>query len=321
MRLTPAQWGAYAAAAGFPANEVPMAVAVAIAENRGTWDGKTFEAGALGDVNLQTAKWGPSVGALQIRSLTPAGMKGVKAGSADSMRVAASLQDPAYNAKAGRAIWAERGWAPWSTYPGLALMYLPTAKRAVGSTSAPTPAAGASTPPSTSAAGPTITPAGYQQAGLVGNVGSALAPLVSLPLGLLGGGASMLDAAKTSVGLLSSIVAFIAKAAAWLADAHNWMRVAKVLLGAQLTALGLLMFGWPAISGAAKFVPAGKAAAAMAQGQGLKAAAAKAAPAAAAPAAKPAAKKATARPAAKKAAAKPAPKPRAKPKTLHPVGA
>lgn len=258
MRLTAAQVAAYASGAGFPSSEIPTATAVALAEHGG--DVKTD---ALGDVSLQSSKWGPSVGIWQIRSLTPAYL--AKASGTDKLRDQTRLVDPTFNAAAARAIWAAKGWQPWSTYPGAYLLWLPSARAA-----AKAPAA---VKTESAAAAGSIVQAGFldDAAGIAGDVARG----VVLPLNVFGDVHSMLDAAKNAVGLLGNLLAFVAKAAAWLGNPDNWSRVLKVLVGWWMVLLGLLMFGWPAISKAADFIPAGKAAKAAG-------AAKKAAPAAAA---------------------------------------
>lgn len=250
MRLTAAQAAAYASGAGFPSGEVANAVAVAIAENRGTWDGTSFEAADLGDVALETSKWGPSVGVWQIRSLKPAAL--AKTHGADTYRDASKLTDPAYNAKAAHAIWAEAGgWHPWSTYPGVYLLYLPQGNRAA---KAPALTAG-----STAGAEPVAFTGTAQPVSLVGDLAGAGLAGLSIPLGLLNP-ANMLGAAKQGLGLFAALFSLLAKAGVWISDSHNWFRIAEVWLGTWMSVVGLVMFGWPAINMAANFVPAGKVA-------------------------------------------------------------
>lgn len=260
MRLTAAQIASYARGAGFPESEITTATAVALAEHRGNVD-----TAALGDVGLQTSKWGPSVGVWQIRSLKPAYL--AKVSGADAMRDASKLTDPAYNAAAAHAIWgAARGWTPWSTYPGVMLMYLPAARTAVAQAPASTAGAGA-------AAG------AVQPVGLVGDAADAVtdaARAVVLPLNIFGSVGDTLDAAKAGLGLFARLLEFISKAAVWLGDSHNWIRIVKVWAGTWMTTLGLLMFGWPVIRPAAEtaanFIPGGK----LATAAGAKVATAKA---------------------------------------------
>lgn len=93
-----------AKAAGFQGVGVPVAVAIAMAES-------SLNQNAVGDVYLQTVKWGPSVGLWQIRSLKPAYLH------LEPIRNYSNLFDPAYNAKAAFAI-SKGGtdFSAWSTY-------------------------------------------------------------------------------------------------------------------------------------------------------------------------------------------------------------
>jgi len=282
MRLSGPQLAALARGAGLPEGEVTTAVAVAYAENREALDAaKTIPSDLQGDLHLQSSKWGPSVGPWQIRSLRPAYL--AKATGADKYRDAAKLATPSYNATAMRAIWAERGgtWGAWSTYPALSTLYLPTARAAVAGAPA---AAGSS---QQAAAGG----ASAQQVGFLGDAGSFVgdaARAVVLPLNIFDDVGDMLGAAKSGLGLAARLIEFLAKAAKWMADPHNWMRVAKVWAGSWLSVLGALMFGWPALKPAAEvaanFIPAGKVAKAAA-GAKTASGAAKAATSSAAPAA------------------------------------
>jgi hypothetical protein len=310
MRLTGPQIAAYASAAGFPSGELTTAVAVALAESGG-------DTNAKGDVSLQSATWGPSVGVWQIRSLTAAALAR-ETNAVDKLRVAGKLTDPAYNAHVAHAIWASRGWGPWSTYPLASTRYLPQARAAVkapaaigsGSKSAGTTASGSGSLPD----GGAVVPVSYsgggsvEQIGYLGDVGGELKSLV-LPLNLLSGGMSITDAASNAVSLLAQLVAFIAKAAVWLSNPANWFRIVKVWGGTWLVLVGTVMFGWPVLAPVAKVaaqvVPAGK----VATLAGAKAAGSKAAAAGAtAKAAPKAAPKAAAKPA--KSTAAPAARPK-----------
>jgi len=90
--------------AGFTGNGLITAVAIAMAES-------ALNPQATGDVNLQTAKWGPSVGLWQIRTLTPAYLY------LEPIRNINKLYDPLENAKAAFAI-SKGGtdFGPWSTF-------------------------------------------------------------------------------------------------------------------------------------------------------------------------------------------------------------
>lgn len=95
-----------AVAGGFVGDTVNVAAAVAMAESGGYTD-------AVGDVDLVSAKWGPSVGLWQIRTLTDPGAWG----SADRVRDIEQLRDPLFQAFA--ALTISKGgtdWTPWSVF-------------------------------------------------------------------------------------------------------------------------------------------------------------------------------------------------------------
>lgn len=129
---------------GLTRDQAIIATAIAFAESGGN-------SAAIGDVALENATWGPSVGLWQIRSLKA--QKGT-GGTRDATR----LKDPGFNAQAMIAIsnWG-RDWAPWSTYKnGAYKAHLAAARRAAadrdpsgtlggGTPSAPTPGGGTRT--------------------------------------------------------------------------------------------------------------------------------------------------------------------------------
>lgn len=92
--------------AGFTADKVDVAQAIAQAESQGYED-------AVGDTSLVTAKYGPSIGLFQIRSLrSPQTFGGL-----DAMRYAYPLRNRFYNAAA--ALQISKGgtdWTGWSTF-------------------------------------------------------------------------------------------------------------------------------------------------------------------------------------------------------------
>lgn len=101
---TPAgRLAAAAHAAGLPADKIPTAVAIGLAESAG-------DPLARGDVDLMDATWGPSVGAFQVRSLhAERGTGGV--------RDEAALTDLGHNARSMVAISSGgTNWRPWSVY-------------------------------------------------------------------------------------------------------------------------------------------------------------------------------------------------------------
>lgn len=90
--------------AGFRGTGLITAIAIAIAES-------DLDPLAVGDVSLQTDKWGPSIGLFQIRSLKPAYLY------MEPVRDATKLTDAAYNARAAFII-SKKGtnFGPWSTF-------------------------------------------------------------------------------------------------------------------------------------------------------------------------------------------------------------
>jgi hypothetical protein len=101
--LSPVQIYTLARGAGLSAAAATTATAVALAESGGRTD-------AMGDVGLEDAKWGPSVGVWQIRSLK------AQSGTGQD-RDATRLTDPAFNAKAMADIsGAGKNFGAWSTY-------------------------------------------------------------------------------------------------------------------------------------------------------------------------------------------------------------
>lgn len=101
--LSPAAIYALARGAGLSAAAATTATAVALAESGGRTD-------AMGDVGLEDATWGPSVGLWQIRSLKAQSGTG---GHRDATR----LTDPAFNAASMAAIsGAGSSFSAWTTF-------------------------------------------------------------------------------------------------------------------------------------------------------------------------------------------------------------
>ncbi|WP_119582775.1 peptidoglycan-binding protein [Streptomyces europaeiscabiei] len=91
--------------AGFTGSDITIAAAVAMAESKG-------DPVVIGDQHLVDHKWGPSIGLFQIRSLRHPG----QFSPPDTLRVAAKLKDPLYNAKTAKAIKHAHNWNQWSTF-------------------------------------------------------------------------------------------------------------------------------------------------------------------------------------------------------------
>lgn len=105
--------------AGFSGKALDTAFAVAMAESGGRMD-------RPGDVNIQTKKWGPSLGMFQIRSLKH--WQDYNSPQRDGKR----LTNPDFNAQSAFTISkGGTNWKPWSTYNnGSFLKYIDDAHRA-----------------------------------------------------------------------------------------------------------------------------------------------------------------------------------------------
>jgi len=102
-KISAAQAAHYAYQAGFRGNALVTAVAVAMGES-------SLNTSAMGDVGLQTSKWGPSIGLWQIRSLNAEHHTG---GSRDRAR----LIDPVFNAQSAFSISSGgSNFSPWTVY-------------------------------------------------------------------------------------------------------------------------------------------------------------------------------------------------------------
>lgn len=100
--ITPAQAYTLARGAGF--NPATAAIMAAIAGGE-----SGYRTDAVGDVGLQDATWGPSVGLWQIRSL--------KAQSGTGQpRDATRLTDPTFNARSAFSVYNGQGLSAWSVY-------------------------------------------------------------------------------------------------------------------------------------------------------------------------------------------------------------
>jgi murein DD-endopeptidase MepM/ murein hydrolase activator NlpD len=128
--LTGPQVAAYARAAGFSGEALVIALAIAKGESGWRTD-------AVGDVLLQTAEWGPSIGLWQIRSRKAETGTG---GTRDANR----LTDPAHNARSAYTLSAGgRSWTPWTVYnTGAYRSHLAAARAAVGAAAPPSGGSG-----------------------------------------------------------------------------------------------------------------------------------------------------------------------------------
>jgi hypothetical protein len=92
--------------AGFPPSTIDVAQAIAQAESGWFSD-------AVGDLTLIDAKWGPSIGLFQMRSLrSPQSF-----GGTDLYRYAWPLRDAMFNARAALAVTnGGTDWSKWSTF-------------------------------------------------------------------------------------------------------------------------------------------------------------------------------------------------------------
>lgn len=165
MSLSATQVYSLARQAGLSASAAVTATAVAMAES-------SLNPGATGDVGLENATWGPSVGLWQVRSLkAQTGTGGV--------RDASALSDPTFNARSMVSISnGGTNWRPWSTYTsGAYRQYLPAAQAAAAAVDGGAPVApigGLAAEP----AGFTATPASlnldpFDLFGIPGTLGSA----------------------------------------------------------------------------------------------------------------------------------------------------
>lgn len=204
-----------ARAAGFSVYAAVTATAIALAESSGN-------PAAIGDTNLTTATWGPSVGLMQIRSLK------ADSGTGKS-RDATKLTDPLFNMKAAYAISAGgTSWGAWSTFTnGTYKKYLASAQGARLSQD-PILTKKLATKESwvniLIDAGINSLPGGQ----LINQGSDALAGAIA------GGAGNPLATAQSALALL-------AKAGAWTADSHNWARVALVVAGSAGVLIGLAM--------------------------------------------------------------------------------
>lgn len=204
-------------------NPVKLAQATAIATAESGRD-----PGKVGDLSLQTAKWGPSIGLWQIRSLKAEQGKG-------TTRDADRLKDPMANARAMVEISKSGAdWGPWSvTHPtdlfGFARF-------------------NAAMPGATAAVSAMLAQKGVQKgADAAGNVAdAALQPIEQL------------------AGVVTDAVQTPARIANWLTEPGTWQRILYFTTGGALVLIGVVLVARPVLGKATgavvqTVVPIGKA--------------------------------------------------------------
>lgn len=252
--LTPAQIAGHAAAAGFTGEGLRWAVAVALAESGGNTTARHVN-GSGRTASVDRGLW-------QINTRWHPEVTDAQA------------YDPAGAAKAAYAISkAGRDWHEWSTYTnGAAAAQLARATAAASS-------------PAT---------AGATNVGLLDDT-IQVPGLGALPRSWFESGAAAAGDTKNVLDGLGRVAAIIgsvvAKAAKWVSDSHNWLRVLFVVAGSAATLAGLAMLANSGVGGpvGAAAGTVTKAAGALPTGRAVKAAKAVTKAAAAKPAPKPAA--------------------------------
>jgi hypothetical protein len=243
-----------ARAAGFTVYSAVTATAIAFAESGG-------DPANIGDVSLETATYGPSVGLMQVRSLKS------ETGTSKS-RDANKLTDPMFNMKAAYSIsLGGTNWLPWTTYTTTdpKRSYKQYLAQAQGARLASDPIITQKLAMKKDWA-TIVFEAGINSV-VPGAGGAVTAGAGALADAINTSVASPLDAAKSGLALLS-------KAGAWMGNSHNWGRVALVVAGSAGVLAGLTMLaragagpvssvaGAPAkaVKAAASVVPVGRAA-------------------------------------------------------------
>lgn len=214
-----------ARAAGFTWSAAQTAVAICLAESGG-------DPNQIGDTHLTTAKWGPSVGLMQIRSLK------AETGTGKS-RDANRLKDPLFNMKAAYTESAAGvNWTPWSTYTTTdpKRSYKRYMATAIGARLSQDPILAKKLDQKKDWLSILID-AGIRISSPI--AGGAIAD------GVDAGGDAVAGAIVNTVGdplaAAKSALELLAKAGAWTADSHNWARVALVVAGAAGILAGLTM--------------------------------------------------------------------------------
>lgn len=170
--MTPAQIAGAAWTAGFRGHSLTTAVAVAMAESNG-------DPRAQGDVSLEDATWGPSVGLWQIRSYNS------ELGSGGTRDARANL-NPLTNARHAYQVSNQgRDWGPWSTFTsGAYRAFMGAAAAATRTVSANPPGAAhhhpaAHQPPTRGRGRPASSGSGHRSGSTATTGGAALAPVMA----------------------------------------------------------------------------------------------------------------------------------------------
>lgn len=104
MSLTPIEVGRYCQQAQFSGSSIVMAIAIAGAESN-------WNPAAIGDVALENATWGPSIGMWQVRTLK------AETNTSQIRDVNWLSNNPLHQAQAAYVISSGgTNWTPWSTY-------------------------------------------------------------------------------------------------------------------------------------------------------------------------------------------------------------
>lgn len=205
----------YAAGAGFSGAALETAVAVGLAESSG-------RPNAVGDLTLQTAEWGPSIGIWQIRSRKAEKGKG-------TARDADRLTEPGFNARSAYAISnGGANWSPWSVYKsGAYRLYLLQAKKGVKDNGGRAIATARTNPAAT------------------GTLDAIAQGLHAVP------GVDEAAAVVDTASALTDLAQYPARVTAWLSDRNNIIRILKVVTGVGLLVAGLVVVSRPAVTRAA----------------------------------------------------------------------
>lgn len=220
MALTPQEAAGAMRDAGWPRELWPVMVAIAKAESGLRID-------AVGGPNSNGTY---DYGLLQINSVH----------RYDKDRL---LTDPIFNAKAGLSIWHGQGLRAWTTYSsGAYRQFLPIGQQGAAAPVTPSKLDGTRSTTKPGDAGK-----GGGGGGVLDKAGDVLGTVALGPLGFLidGKGNPISDVGHA----VASIATNFAKAAVWMADPHNWLRIVEVIGGTAAVLLSLHMLANTGIGG------------------------------------------------------------------------